>query len=83
MPQLRLTLILPFLLLLIGCSTATQPQLSTNLPDAALVAPCDVANAQVTTTEEIVAALLHTRTQRDECAAQVAALAAWRASQAK
>jgi len=43
-----------------------------------LVTPCDTANADPTTNQELVNELIHNRKQRDDCAARVDGVATWR-----
>lgn len=49
-----------------------------DLPDAALTAPCSVANGDPDTNKALVQELLHTRRQRNDCAAKVDGVRAWR-----
>lgn len=63
--------------------TAVETRFIADLPDAALVAPCDTANASWATNGELLDALLGTRDQRDGCAAQVDKIAKWRSEAAE
>lgn len=49
-----------------------------DLPDAALVQPCDTAETDPATVGALGAELTHTRRQRDDCSAKVDGLAKWR-----
>lgn len=49
-----------------------------DVPDAALVAPCDVFERDPANNEALADELAATRQQRDDCASKVAGLAQWR-----
>ncbi len=49
-----------------------------DVPDAALVTPCDIFDGDPVTNIALVTELTHVRRQRNDCAAAVAALAQWR-----
>lgn len=65
-----------------ACQT-TKPAIEyrylTDLPDAALVIPCDTSERDVVTNGDMADELSRTREQRDTCAGQVRGLATWRA----
>lgn len=50
-----------------------------DVPDAALVQPCDRANADPATNEQLATEAAHNRRQRDDCADRMDGVAAWRA----
>ena len=68
---------------LTACATPPKPVVETvlsgDLPDAALVAPCDTSDAPWRLNIELLDGWLKRGEQRDACAAQVAKLANWRA----
>ncbi len=49
-----------------------------DVPDAALVVLCDIANGDPATNGELTNEVTRARRQRNDCAAQVAALRQWR-----
>lgn len=49
-----------------------------DVPDAALVAPCDTADGDPATNGALIAELAHVRRQRNDCAAQIDATRQWR-----
>jgi len=49
-----------------------------DVPDAALVAPCDTTETDPAVNVALALELAHTRKQRNDCAAQVAGIAQWR-----
>ena len=54
-----------------------------DVPDGALVAPCDVRNGDPETNKALISEVLHTRRQRNDCAAQVDGLRSWRSDALK
>lgn len=54
-----------------------------DLPDAALVVPCDTAEGDPATVGQLADELTHTRKQRDDCAARMGGVASWRAGAIK
>jgi hypothetical protein len=54
-----------------------------DVPDAALVAPCDRANADPATNLAMSIELNHNRKQRDDCASRMDGVAQWRADALK
>lgn len=67
---------------LAACEKPYVPVKSTpapaDVPDAALVAPCDTTNTDPATNVALALELAHARKQRDDCAAQVQGLSQWR-----
>lgn len=67
---------------LTACGKPYVPAKSTpapaDVPDAALVAPCDQTNADPATNVALALELAHARKQRDDCAAQVQGIGQWR-----
>lgn len=49
-----------------------------DVPDAALVAPCDVSEADPATNGTLINELTHTRKQRDDCATRMDGVRKWR-----
>lgn len=49
-----------------------------DLPDAALVAPCDTSERPVAVNGDLAEELNHTRAQRDECAGRMDGVRQWR-----
>ena len=70
-------------LFLSGCARGYQPVKPTpapaDVPDAALVAPCDQSEVDPMTNRELANELAHTRRQRDECAGRMDGVRQWRA----
>lgn len=56
-----------------------QYRLAADLPDAGLVAPCDVSDRPVRVNGDLAEELPIVRAQRDKCAKQVDGVAQWRA----
>jgi hypothetical protein len=54
-----------------------------DLPDAALVAPCDTSDRDVPTNGDLADELNRTRRQRNDCATNVDGLRQWRADALK
>ena len=77
--KLALGLILPCLA---ACGTHYEPVKSiprpADVPDAALVAPCDTSERDPATNGDLADELALTRHQRDDCAAKVDGTAQWR-----
>lgn len=69
-------------LCLAGCAKPYAPIETSrpplDLPDAALVAPCDTSEGDPATNGQLVEELNTTRRQRDDCAAQVDGIRQWR-----
>lgn len=67
---------------LAGCGKDYAPVKSTpsplDVPDAALVAPCDTTNGDPATNVALALELARTRRQRDDCSSQVDGLGKWR-----
>lgn len=67
---------------LAACATPSTPAVEyryvLDLPDEALVAPCDTTEQPVEVNGDMLSELARTRTQRDNCAGQVAGTAQWR-----
>lgn len=68
---------------LAGCAgLSTRPAIEyryvEDLPDAALVQPCDTTERPATVNGDLVDELSRTRRQRNDCAAQVEGSAQWR-----
>lgn len=67
---------------LTACGKPYVPVKSTpapaDVPDAALVAPCDQANADPATNVALAIELAHARKQRDDCATNMRGVAQWR-----
>lgn len=70
-----------------GCGRHYAPVKTTrppaDVPDAALVAPCDKTDGDPTTNLALALELNHVRRQRDDCAAQVDGMRQWRADALK
>ena len=58
---------------------AIEYRIASDLPDAALVQPCDTTNGPVTTNGVMAEELSRAREQRDTCARQVDGVREWRA----
>lgn len=54
-----------------------------DLPDAALVQPCDTAETDPANNGQLANELSRTRRQRDDCATRMGGVATWRADAAK
>lgn len=54
-----------------------------DLPDASLIAPCDVTEGNPENNGELSDELIRTRGQRDRCAAQIEGVAQWRSDAIK
>ena len=54
-----------------------------DVPDAALVAPCDRAEADPATNGELASELNHTRRQRNDCADRMDGVRQWRSDALK
>lgn len=72
----------PLLLFLTACGKPYEPVKSTpaplDVPDAALVAPCDTSEEDPAVNVALALELARTRRQRDDCAAKVDGVAQWR-----
>lgn len=79
MRKLAITSTLLCLMMLPACSTTqTQVKLVSDLPDAALVQPCDVKNdPKPKITKDIYNIATHLKDQRDECAQKVNSIKEW------